>query len=349
MQSSPSIVAVAARTPVGLCAEGTAAAIRAGISRIGAHPFMVDADGDPLSCGRDDALDPACFGINRLAALLESALSELHDKLDGVVPDRVSIPVALAVAEARPGFEPGSEAALVRELVRRAPTRTRALQLRVAGRGHAGGLAALESATKMLAGGQHELCIVAGVDSYLHADTLDWLDADLRLARATARGGFPPGEAAAAVVLVSERLRRDLRLASLASVAAVACAHEPRDETAAEGLQGEGLTRALCDAARGRDPSAPHIGQLYCDINDERARSTDLGFALLRCGGLFRDGTDYRTPIGSIGDVGAATGPLNCMLAATAWHRGYATETNTMVSGASWGGLRGAALLEKRN
>ncbi len=349
MQTRASIVAIAARTPVGLCAEASAAAIRAGISRIDEHPFMVDADGDPLGCGRDPDVDPTLFGADRCIELLVSALAELHAKAAAFAPERVALVVELAVAEPRPGFEAGSERRLAAEVARRAPMGPRAFEVRVAGRGHAGVFVALDNAVKSIARGEREVCIVAGVDSYLHADTLDWLDADRRIARASTRGGFPPGEAAAALLVVSERVRRDLRLPSPAAVVAVACAHEPRDETAPEGLQGEGLQRAIGEAAAGRDRSSPRIDRLYCDINDERARSTDLGFALLRCGDLFRDGTDYVTPVGNVGDVGAATGALNCILAASAWSRGYASGTNALISGASWGGLRGAALLERND
>ena len=82
----------------------------------------------------------------------------------------------------------------------------------------------------------------------------------------------------------------------------------------------------------------------FCDINGERARTTDLAFTLVRTGSLFRDGA-YVTPTGSVGDVGAAAAPLNCIVAAQAWARGYAHGTTALVSGASWAGLRGAALL----
>jgi 3-oxoacyl-[acyl-carrier-protein] synthase I len=77
------IVALAARTPVGLRAESTAAAVRARVSRIGDHPIFVDASGEPVRCGRDSLLDPALMGADRLVALARTALREAAEKLAG--------------------------------------------------------------------------------------------------------------------------------------------------------------------------------------------------------------------------------------------------------------------------
>ena len=83
MSRSVHIVAVGARTPLGLTAQSSAAAARAGISRVGAHPFMVDGNGDPLRCAYDAALDPALVAYQRVAKLAQSALDQILVKLEG--------------------------------------------------------------------------------------------------------------------------------------------------------------------------------------------------------------------------------------------------------------------------
>jgi 3-oxoacyl-[acyl-carrier-protein] synthase I len=347
MSRTVHIVALAARTAVGLTAETTAAAIRAGVSRVREHPFMVDADGDPLQCGREPTLEASLLGAARLTELACRTIAELCTKLGGLVPRARALPLLLALPEPRPGFDASAGKAILTAVAHQGLPGVAALEVHPLGNGHAGALLGLRQAVIDIEQGRLDLCVVGGVDGYLQADTIDWLDRDLRLARATRRGGFPPGEGAAIVVLAGERARRDLRLPSLAIVRAVACAREPRDETTPEGLQGEALTAVYREVATRLERPYERVEQLYCDVNGERARTTDLGFALLRAGDLFRDATAYVTSVGQVGDLGAATAPLGCILAARAWARGYAPGPTALVSGASWGGLRGAALLSQ--
>jgi 3-oxoacyl-[acyl-carrier-protein] synthase-1 len=75
------VVAVAARTPVGLRADATAAAIRAGISRLGPHPIFADANGEPVRCGFDATLGPKVFGTDRLIALGRHVLIDVARRL----------------------------------------------------------------------------------------------------------------------------------------------------------------------------------------------------------------------------------------------------------------------------
>ena len=69
MTQGAHIVATAVRCAVGLTAESAAAAIRAGISRVAEHPFMVDAAGEKLLCARD-----AGFAAGLLEALTQCAV-----------------------------------------------------------------------------------------------------------------------------------------------------------------------------------------------------------------------------------------------------------------------------------
>jgi 3-oxoacyl-[acyl-carrier-protein] synthase I len=347
MTRSAHIVALAARTPVGLIADSTAAAIRARVSRVVEHPSIVDVRGEPLRCGRVPGLATNLDGARRLTELVHPVLHELLDKLPQAGATRSPLPTLLAFPEPRPGFSSDDAAQVLRSLRVNDATAPAPVDARAVGHGHAGVLEGLHEALELIASGTTELCAVGGVDSYLHADTIDWLDAELRLARDGVRGGFPPGEGCAMLALASDALRRQLALPSLGVVRAVACAREPRDETAPEGLLGEALADVYWRV--GSELRQPHerIDDVYCDMSDERARRTDYGFALLRTGSLFRDGNRYITPVGQVGDLGAASAALNCVLASRAWSRGYARGPLALVSGASWGGLRGAALLQR--
>ncbi len=340
------IVAVAARTAVGLTAESTAAAVRAGVSRVREHPFMVDAAGDALRCGYDSGIDPALFGADRMFPLAQHALAEIAAKLTSQRPCPAPVRVLLALPEPRPGFSSDDATRLARRLGEAPSAKLTAVRVEQSEAGHSGALGGLERALRDISQGVEDLCIVGGVESYLEADTLDWLDAERRLARAEIRSGFPPGEGAAMLAVASDAARSALGLPSLARVRTVACAHEKRDPSCDEGLLGEAMTEALRRATGSLQQPGEILADVYCDINGERSRTDDWGFALLRTASAFRDGTDYRTAVSQCGELGSATAPLSCVIAVQAWQRGYAKGPLALACGSNWTGLRAAAILE---
>lgn len=341
------IVATAARTAVGLSAESSAAAVRAGISRVCMHAFLVDLAGDEVRCAADAVLEPALLGARRLVALAEAGLSEITAKLIHQSSWSAPVKAFLALPELRPGFKERDVGEVARALSAPRPG-TGALEVCVEANtsGHVGALRGLEDACMQIERGQSELCVIGGVDSYLDSATIGWLDGERRLAREGIRGGFFPGEAAAWVALASEQARARLALRSLATVRVVATDLEQRDPNGSGGLMGEAMSRVLARVATTLRPRE-QLENIFCDINGERMRTDDWGLAVLRAGALLRDGTGYHTPVAQLGDVGAASGALNCVLATQAWQRGYARANTALVWGASWGGLRAAALLDK--
>lgn len=346
MSQTVHIVALGARTAVGLRAESSAAAVRAGVSRVREHPFMVDATGEKLKCGYDGGLEPTLLGPLRLLALARCALLEVVAKLAARQRYAARVPVLLALPEVRPGFGAEHARFVEQKLEGDAFPGVAGLDVERTGEGHAGALRALEIAAQRVAQGQHELCIVGGADTYLEADTIDWLDADRRLLRAEIRSGFPPGEGAGMLALATNAARAALGLPSLAVIRSVGTAHEKRRADSQEGLLGDALTEVFSRA--GQALRARELFQdVYCDINGERARTDDYGFALLRTSELFRDVTAYRMSTAQCGDLGAASAAFHCVLATQAWRRGHALGSTALVWGASWNGLRGAALLEQ--
>ena len=341
-------VSAGARTPVGLRAAPAAAAVRAGISRIGEHPVLTDLTGEQIQCARDARLDWEHKCSARMSALASSCLSEVVSEMFGAGTGE-SIALHLALPEARPGFSDRDALDVRRAVAAHGGLAPQNLRAEHSMSGHAGALAAMERAVASIQAGALQCCLVGGVDSYLQLETIGWLDTDLRLAREGVRAGFVPGEGAAMIALASEAFRKRMRLPSLAIVSAVANAHESRKPNEGPGLLGEALTDAVTRVCKVNNGSAGLVDDVYCDINGERARTTDWGFALLRVGSYFRDGTQYVTPVESCGDLGAAVGAFNCVLAVRAWQRHYASGARALVWGASWSGLRSAVLLESRN
>jgi 3-oxoacyl-[acyl-carrier-protein] synthase I len=339
------VVALGARTPLGLSAESAAAALRAGISRLEELSYFVGPESELLTGAHDPLLSERVSYLDRLATMTLDALAQVLRKLasaDGLLP---RIHLALALPEARPGFDDADGEQLLYELTRRTAGWGFEHRWEVVGRGHAGACVGFERA-RAAARDAHTLWLVGGVDSYFTPATLHAFVRERRLATPTARAGFPPGEGAGWVALASERSMRSWSMASLGMLSGVGTAREP-----ARVLQGE-VSRAqgLCDAVLGacaalRLPEqAPTL--LLSDINGERHRAEEWGLLQLRLGAQLPTST-YETPTSYWGDVGAASLPLYVALAC----RNFACEPKPAQRALLWAGsdagLRGAALIEQ--
>ena len=191
--------------------------------------------------------------------------------------------------------------------------------------------------------GAFEACLVGGVDSYFHPDTMEWLDANRQLVGTVSRSGFVPGEGAGFCLLMTERACARLGLKALVSVRAVAVGKETKLIKTSDMCLGEGLSAMVRDAVSALRPPAERINQIICDINGERYRGEEWGFVCLRLSQYFDDPTAYLSPAECWGDMGAASGPLFAMLVCQAVARGYAKGPRTLLWASSEGGERGAS------
>jgi 3-oxoacyl-[acyl-carrier-protein] synthase-1 len=320
--------------------------VRARISRIQEHPFLVDSAGQPVMCAFDGLLDPRLMGAARLLALAEPPLREACGLLSHAPMPYRRVPIYVGVPERRPGFGDRDIEWIQHKLERLEDLPIQPTSVELIPQGHASGLAAFEMGLKQLRRGACEACLVGGVDSYMQPDTIEWLDDHRRLARAGARSSFSPGEGAGFCLLVGERAARLLGWKSLARVHSIAVAHERRHLKTQQDGFGEGLTEAVRGAVDGLSLPAERINQVICDINGERYRSEEWGFTCLRLAACFESPSAYRAPADCWGDMGAASGPLFAILACQAAARGYAKGPRTLVWASSDSGLRAATVLE---
>jgi 3-oxoacyl-[acyl-carrier-protein] synthase-1 len=339
------VVAVGARTPVGLTAESSAAAVRAGISRSREHPF-IDARGEPVVVAADARIDGASEGRERLRPLLESVLDEVGGKLAAGGPHRGRCRVWLALPESRPGFSDRDAAFLVDAARARVSPTGSAVEVEIAGRGHAGAIRAIERTMEEHSRNDDLLSLVAGVDSYVHPDTFAWLERNRQFAQPGVRSGFIPGEGAGCLVLASAGLRSRLRLPRLAVVRGARTARETQLRGSENGSSGVGMSDAVAGAVAGLELPRDAVDALYADINGERYRSEEWGFVALRTPSVWRS-LEYEAPADCWGDVGAAFGTLAGVLAVQSFSRGYARGPRAMVLAGSESGLRGAMLLQQ--
>jgi 3-oxoacyl-[acyl-carrier-protein] synthase-1 len=337
------ICAVGARTPLGFNATASAAAVRGAISAIAAHPFFVDKAGEPMSLARDAGLEIDIHISHRMEQMLVAAITEaLGDTLSTYKGSPAQC--LIGVPELRPGVPPEigrSVTSAVSSAFGLMPASIHVLQ-----RGHASGLMAMQLAAQKVSANEIDSCVVAGVDSYHHPDTLEWLDQKGLLMSSKNRNGFPPSEAAGACLLVTRSTANQYGLPILASITAATTTFETHTIRSTELCIGQGLSAAVRGVISSPHFSHKAITATYCDLNGERYRNEEFVYTLLRMQEAFVDAHDYQCPADCWGDVGAASGPLFACLAIASSQRGYAKGLYPVLLAGSESGYRTAVLLK---
>ena len=344
------LVGTGARTPLGLSAPSSAAAVRAGISGLGTHPFMVDRNGERMPGAIDVELDTGTPVPQRMIAMAETALREACRSLAEVdTRQHVSMPIFVGLPEMRPGFSERDVNTVRAGIGALADLPVGISEVAVMPQGHASGLAAFAAAVQRIRAGALNACIVGGVDSYFDADTMDWLDDNRQLTGATSRSSFVPGEGAGFCVLMSDVAAEAIGVEPAAVVLSAAVGQEQRRIKTSELCLGVGLTDVVERAVSESLPSRPMINAIVCDMNGERYRAEEWGFVCLRLPEYFEDPTSYSSPADCWGDVGAASGPLFATLVCEAAARGYARGPISLLWTSSENGLRAATLVMARS
>lgn len=345
MSTGLAIIGCGARTPLGFNRRSSAAAVRAGISRIAEHPFLIDRFGEPMKVTRDAGLDPQLAGLDRLLALAIPAAREALEPL-AAVAGAPKISVVVCTGEERPGQDRHICAALANALCDDLGSSIRIGQRLHRMSGHAGGIAALDTAGRLIAKGDADMVLAGGVDSYLCRDTLEWLDDNEQLHSEGNIYGFCPGEAAGFVLVTRADSAQRLGLTPLLSLVSTGSGIEKNLIRTEDICLGEGLSTAFRNAAASL-LEAQRVDRIICDMNGERYRGNEYGFAVLKTSMLFKNAAAFEAPADCWGDVGAASGPLYVSLVAAAGERGYAKGPLSLIWASSEGGQRAAAILKQ--
>ena len=345
-QSSDIVVAgVGAATPIGRTAAASAAAVRAGIAGFADHPYMIDGRGDPFVVAMAPSLESEMRSESRILELACTAAHEAVGAAQAAVKTPSNIPVIMGLPQNRPGLGSALASQLEAGLARRLLDSFRVSRVQSLPNGHSSGLMAIEVGCRELREGRTAFVLVGGADSYLDADTLEWLDERERLHIPTNAWGFIPGEAAGFCLLCSAEIAAHYGIAVLGKVVATATSNEPNRIYTETLCIGEGLTKAVQLALAAMRPGTM-IDETICDQNGEAYRADECGFMLARTSQYFVTPTDFLTPADCWGDVGAASGPLFVSLAVFAALKGYAKGVRTLLWTSSDSGERSAVLFE---
>ncbi len=339
------LVGVGACTAVGRDAPSSAAAVRAAISGFADHPYKVDKAGVPMVVARvfSSQVDPDM--VEDSIALAVLAAEEASRSLTRGQRKFSGIPLVLGLPPARPGRPANLDTEITQQLKAELGGGSLISAVRTVPHGHAAGLAALEQAWRLIRSGEIDICLVGGVDSYDHDDTLDWLDELEQLNSKVNKWGFVPGQAAGFVLLSSQPFANKHNLPNLGEVLSVSLARENNLIKTESVCVGEGLSQAVRQVLSMMGGEEKAIHQTICDLNGERYRATEFGYTLTRTGDRFLDPGQYTAPADCWGDVGAASAPLFISLAVAAAQKEYSAGPNTLIWASSESGERGAAII----
>ncbi|MBN2530752.1 MAG: hypothetical protein JXR76_30470 [Deltaproteobacteria bacterium] len=346
MSSHLHIVAISARTPLGLNAKASAAAVRAGIDGIIEHPFMTNNAGDPIPAIIDREINPALFGAERLSALAIPAIDALCAELAQLEKSFDKVPLLIGLPEFRPGWNAKCLAVFKRAIQNQNVGFDWQDTIELFPNGHAAGIIALKRAQDIILSGRSKLCIVGGVDSYFDPDTIDWLDENRRIIGENRRSAFIPGEGAGFLAVVGQELAFRFRNQSPAQIRAIGLAKEDKLINTDTICLGEGLTTAVRDALAPLSMPRDMIDVVYCDVNGERYRSEEWAFTVLKNPHTFKDPAGHELVSTYLGDVSAASAPLFIMLAMRSGQRGYAKGQRHLVWSSSNTGERSAVVFD---
>lgn len=341
------VTGIGLRTPLGAFAAQSAASIRAGLSAFREWPHFGAAVGEeagiPAAPVAPDLGDLPWH--EKAVPLLQPALREAlwSARLWELPRDGVQGFLALPYPD-RAGTSADAFPTLAAELAEDwVPDDETPLRTDVFALDQAGGLVAVAAAIELLAARKLDIAIVGGVDSLLHGPLLEELFAAGRLKVGERPSGLVPGEAAAVVVLESESVARRRKVPALAQIEAVALDQDAPYRPDAP-IHAEALTRALRAVLQHTDGG--DVRRVLTDLNGERWRFLEWATAETRC----LDKLPPRKwqlwhPADSIGDTGAAFGPLAIALCARAFARGYAGGGKVLIAASSERGERAAMSL----
>jgi len=340
------IVSTGLVCPVGLNAEASCAAMRAGISAFEELPYC-DNDGEPImgAVVPGFSLDNHYFE-KRLVEMLATAVAESLSKVSGIATEKLPLLVGLAET-GRPGFPSRLANNIINGLQDILEVRFHPEFSRVITSGHTSGFEALAIARQRLKHDEVSACLVCGVDSYIRAKSLLWLDEHWRLKTEQNSDGVIPGEAAAAVIIgMNEQAKES---SSQLQITGLGFAIEEAGILSEKPLFGHGLSQSIRVALSEAGIDFSEIDFRLSDITGESYGFREQMLSLSRVMRVRREET---IPIWHnaefIGDNGAVAGISQLVVAFEAFLKGNVLGKRSICYTSAVSGARAVAILETK-
>lgn len=318
---------------VGWTAKAARAAIRAGLDRFGESEFH-DARGEPVIVARLPIGD--VWGARRLAMMFEAAVTEAASAVESLDPAKTAL-VLIVAEKGRPGYSDE----WARDCFRACESRfarpfhpeSRILPLGRAGIAHA-----LRDARELLLTGLKHV-IIAGVDSYLNAHSMNHFLRRRRVLASDSDDGFIPGEGAGAFVLTTGTgAGLHIRGLGIADEAATIDNDLP--------ARASGLTTAMRAALGESGYGMSELDFRMADIAGESFFFREAGHAVTRAFDRPRPHFPLLHITDSVGETGAAIGPLSIAYLSDAMARGHVPGARALLHFQNDGSARAALVVE---
>jgi 3-oxoacyl-[acyl-carrier-protein] synthase-1 len=352
---SLSVVGFGMITAVGNSGPATAAAMRAGIRGVTKGKLWDPTAGDYMGVGRPN-MRQWWQGRDMLAELVAPAIEECTSSAEQMLGLRKeTLPILLIVSPLdRPLRWPDLDRELMRDVAHKLGRQLPQGSVLVP-EGRSGIVRALEHAAALLATREHDVCVIAGVESFIRQRTVEHYMRDNRLLTAANSNGFSPGEAGAAVLVMSSTSNyRGPELAILG----VGRTHDPSGAggTETHAAKGDGLTQAIRDALAAAGVQHRDIDVRISDANGEHWKFKEIAFAAARLDRPRPAGTPPRRfgmlehwhATEFVGEVGAAIGPISLGWAFHAAQRRYLPGSRVLLNMSEDNGDRAAIVAESR-
>ena len=320
---------VGAFTSVGTNARQTMSSLRTRLSLPGETHF-VGNDGEPIVAMPTPLHLDGVIGPERLLTMALFALEECARGREGE-----ALPLLLCVPEPTEVTLPWDR--LIAALAFHAPGPIDERQSHVIPAGRAAIAAALTRAQEIVRSGRAPACYVGAVDSLVDGERLERLRLAGRI-REEAAAGFTPGEGA-----VFLRVSGAPDASALAIISGIGVASEEATRTSDKTNTGVALARSMRTAIGQSGIGMTDVSFLAHDVSGERFGFNELGFALAR---MRPKNMVKWTPTLSVGEIGAAVGPLAVGYLAFLLRTGGAPGPVAMFVTASDGPFRGTVVVE---
>jgi 3-oxoacyl-[acyl-carrier-protein] synthase I len=267
-----------------------------------------------MLCIPDEALPPLdeeiakSKGMSQAYARMIRAIGPaMKDCLGGKTPKQ-PIPLFLALPEGLPGVARTPPEGILKGIATQTKIPIDLSYSRQLSTGRTGGLQAIDMATRYLMQTGNDFAFVAGLDSPLDQGWLAKLDYEDRILQNGAKDAFAPGEAAACLLLATERGKLKFGLRETVWCTFPGHGDEPGHRYSDEPYLGEGMASAFQKALQQSDSKEP-IKNIFSTLNGESFGAKELGVALTRNNSALDNECSIQHPADVLGDIGAASAP----------------------------------------
>ena len=239
-----------------------------------------------------------CHRQKRMLQLAAPAINEVMEGKEGDEP----VPLFLALPEHLFDFEMNIKVIFLDWLIAQSGINIDRDNSRLIPYGRAAGIHAIDLAFKFLEAGLGENVLVGGVDTFLDAGLLAYLDSEDRVSAVNVKDGFIPGEGAAFALLTNKNNSGK----KLGKIYLPGLAEETGHRYSSDPHIGSGLAQAFKSAILHSDGKKIEI--IYSSMNGESINAKEYGVALIRNSAHISDNVMLEHPADCYGDIGAASG-----------------------------------------